>query len=248
MKQTQIIMGMPITIEVVDAQVAKSIFQKVFSYFRSIDRQFSTYKATSELSRINHGKISLHQASFAMRQMFRLAEKTKSQTLGFFDITHNGTYDLSGIVKGYAIEQAAKLLRKSGYRNYYINAGGDISVAGKNSKGRPWSIGIRNPFDNKTLVKSIGVSGMGVATSGTYERGGHIYNPYAHYAKPSDVVSLTVIAPTVFDADRFATAAFAMGQKGIAFIDTLPEMEGYMITRDKKAVMTPGFLQYCLED
>ena len=56
--------------------------------------------------------------------------------------------------------------------------------------------------------------------------------------------SLTVIGPNVYEADRFATAAFAMGRDGIVFIDGIPGLEGYMITDEKTATMTRGFSEY----
>ena len=73
----------------------------------------------------------------------------------------------------------------------------------------------------------------GVATSGTYIRGLHIYNPRGGNEPVSDIVSLTVIGPNIHDADRFATAAFAMGAAGINFIEQLPGYEGYIIDKDK---------------
>jgi thiamine biosynthesis lipoprotein len=57
-------------------------------------------------------------------------------------------------------------------------------------------------------------------------------------------VSLTIIGPDVLEADRFATAAFAMGQRGIHFIEQLPGFEGYVIDANSKATLTSGFAAY----
>jgi thiamine biosynthesis lipoprotein len=84
----------------------------------------------------------------------------------------------------------------------------------------------------------------GVATSGTYIRGLHIYNPRAGNQPVSDIVSLTVIGPNIHDADRFATAAFAMGADGIRFIEQLPGYEGYIIDKNQLGTMTSGFEKY----
>jgi thiamine biosynthesis lipoprotein len=89
-------------------------------------------------------------------------------------------------------------------------------------------------------VKRLAVSGHGVATSGTYERGYHIYNPKTGKTV-RDIVSLTVIGPNILEADRFATAAFAMGREGIRFIGSHAFLEGYMIQEDGTAVFTEGF-------
>ncbi len=85
-----------------------------------------------------------------------------------------------------------------------------------------------------------------MATSGTYVRGQHIRDPHAPEVPLTDVVSLTVVAADVYDADRFATAAFAMGAEGIEFIDSLPGLEGYQIDRDGLATFTSGFQRLVL--
>ena len=84
---------------------------------------------------------------------------------------------------------------------------------------------------------------MGMATSGTYIRGQHIYNPLDD-KEITEIVSLTVIGPNVYEADRFATAAFAMGKEGINFIERTAELEGYIIHKDGIATLTSGFEKY----
>jgi thiamine biosynthesis lipoprotein len=129
--------------------------------------------------------------------------------------------------------------------NFYIDAGGDIQVAGT-KEGHPWRIGIRNPFNRKENVKVLAITDKGVATSGTAIRGQHIYNPHYPEQPPQDIASLTVIGPDVYEADRFATAAFAMGRRGIAFIEELPGFEGYLIDTSARATFTSGFERYVL--
>ncbi len=233
-------MGMPITIEII-GDVNIEDFKEVFYYFRDIDQKFSTYKKNSEISKINNGKKT-YKLSPDMKKVFKLSEKTKRETNGFFDIEKNGKIDPSGIVKGWAIQNAGRLLKKKGYKNFYIEAGGDIQVSGKNSRGKPWKIGIKNPFNTSEIVKVLNIKNQGVATSGTYERGNHIYAPYDEVA--DDIVSFTVIGPNIYEADRFATAAFAMGKKGISFIENLKGFEGYMIDKNGIATLTSGFEKY----
>lgn len=236
-------MGMPITVEVVDDRVGEAAINDTFEYFRKVDQRYSTYKSDSEISQINQG-LPRKQWSKEMCEILMLCEKTKQETNGFFDIEHSGKLDPSGLVKGWAIDQAAKRLRKRHIADFYIEAGGDIQTYGLNGDGEPWRIGIRNPFNMQEIVKVIHVGIAGVATSGTYIRGQHIYDPHAP-GKPVHVVkSLTVIGQNIYDADRFATAAFAMSESGIQFIETLPELEGYQIDRNKTATMTSGFNQY----
>lgn len=244
MKQTKLIMGMPITIEILDEDVTERAFKKVFAYFSYIDNKFSTYKKNSEITLINQGKILPQDISLDMKTVFKLSEQTKNETNGYFDIHTKEKIDPSGLVKGWAISNAVKLLKKMSFKNFYVDGGGDIQVEGRGKNGKIWKVGIKNPFAQKEIVKIIYAENMGVATSGTYIRGQHIYNPHARNKKITDIVSLTIIGPNIYDAKRFATAAFAMGRKGIEFVENLLGFEGYMIDSAGIATMTSGFEKY----
>ncbi len=245
MKQTRILMGMPITVEIVDSQVNEEIFTKIYAYFSGIDQRFSTYKKDSEISLINQGKITQKNYSPEMKKIFRLCQKTKKDTQGYFDIYHQGKYDPSGLVKGWAILNAANLISQAGYSNYYVEAGGDIQVCGKNQKGQKWKVGIKNPFSEREIVKILELNTQGVATSGNYIRGDHIYNPQKKSQKEENsLASLTVVGPNVYEADRFATSAFAMGKKGIVFIEKTPGLAGYAIDKNSTATYTSGLEKY----
>lgn len=241
-------MGMPVTLEVIDPSATVQVLDTVFAYFEYVDEKFSTYKESSEISSINRGEMTLEQSSADMKTVFALAEETRQQTDGYFDIARNGSYDPSGLVKGWAIYNAAEILQQKGFENYYVDAGGDVQAAGKNSHGQDWRVGIRNPFNLNEIVKVLAVSHCGIATSGTYIRGQHIYNPKKSDQPITDIVSLTVIGPNVYEADRFATAAFAMGRDGIFFIESLEGLEGYMIDQNRQATFTRGFERYVTRD
>lgn len=237
-------MGMPVTMEIVQFENAEKAIEDSFEFFKAVDERYSTYKPTSEISRINDG-LPRKLWSNEMKNVLDLCEKTKRETRGYFDIRQpDGKLDPSGLVKGWAIDQAAERLRSLGADNFYIEAGGDIQVSGTNDMGKPWKIGIRNPFDMQETVKVLTVSGQGVATSGTYIRGQHIYDPHAPDEPLGTIKSLTVIGPNIYEADRFATAAFAMNEAGIRFIDSLKGFEGYMIDASKTATFTRGFERY----
>ena len=245
MKETRLLMGMPVTLEVVDATVTQDDLDNIFAYFVSVDDTFSTYKDTSEISRINSGELLIAEASRDVQTIFALSTQTKKDTRGYFDIQRDDMCDPSGIVKGWAIHNAAHLLTARGFRNFYIDAGGDIQIAGMKD-GKLWRVGIRNPFNRNEHVKVLTLTDRGIATSGTAIRGQHIYNPYQRNVPLLDVVSLTVIGPNIYEADRFATAAFAMGKKGIQFIEALAGFEGYMIDASARATFTSGFERYVL--
>ena len=245
MRETRIIMGMPISLAVVDNKVRPQDLDAVFATFAAADAQFSPFKDDSEVSRLNRGEIIETDLTLTMREVFALCEKTKQETRGFFDIVRpDGTIDPCGMVKGWAIKNAARQLCDMGFANFCVEAGGDIQCRGVNDQGGEWTVGIRNPFNPDEIVKVLTPKGHGVATSGNYIRGDHIYNPHTGAYGSEDIVSLTVIGPDVLEADRYATAAFAMGREGIHFIERAPGLEGYEIDAHGAARMTSGLGRY----
>lgn len=239
-------MGTPVIIEIIDKEVKQELFNEIFAYFKYVDEKFSTYKDGSEITAINKKTIAEKEMSDDMKSVFKLSEETKKLTNGYFNIlTPAGKYDPSGLVKGWSIFNASNILKSRGIKNFYVEAGGDIETYGKNEKNEPWCIGIQNPFNKKReVIKKVYLSDMGIATSGNYVRGHHIYNPQKKDDPLKDVVSLTVIGPNIFEADRYATAAFAMGKDGIFFIEELDGFEGYSIDDKGIGTMTRGFNNY----
>ena len=235
MKQTQDIMGMPITVEIDDNSDPENLI-RVFDYFRAVDQKFSPFKPDSEVSKLNRGEAYSQE----LKDVLKLCDETKQATHGYFDIKKpDGSLDPSGLVKGWAINNAAQILKDHDVENFFIEAGGDIQVGGK-----VWKVGIRNPFNKEQIIKVLQIKDQGVATSGTYERGQHIYNPKQKNQNIDEIVSLTVVGPNIYEADRFATAAFAMGREGINFIENLPGFEGYMVDKSGMGTETTGFNKY----
>jgi thiamine biosynthesis lipoprotein len=242
--RTWIDMGMPITVCIVDQSAREQDIDAVADLFTSIDLRFSPYRETSEVSLLNAGSIGRDDVSEEFAGILRRCEATTRETDGFFNITRDGKIDPSGLVKGWAIQSASELLMSRGVRNFVVDAGGDVQACGLNGNGRPWRIGIRNPFQREEVVKVLHVSDHGVATSGTAIRGSHIYDPHHPGPLKTDIVSLTVIGPSIYDADRFATAAFAMGDAGLGFIALQPDLEGYAISSTGIATYTKGFSRH----
>ena len=240
MRQMRDIMGMPVIVDIVGGGMADC--DHVFSFFDAIDRRFSTYRADSEMNCINRGEISREGASAPMREILALCEREKTRFAGYFDIKKpDGSLDPSGLVKGWAIREAAALTMRAGFSSFWIEAGGDIQTAGTDEAGKPWSVGIRNPFDMGTIVEVIYPQGRGVATSGTYIRGEHIYDPHTNRPVETPFISLTVVAPDIYEADMYATAGFAMGEKGIAYLERASGIEAYAIDHAGIATMTSGW-------
>ena len=133
MRETRILMGMPITVDVGGASTGELI-DTVFDYFERIDRRFSTYRADSEITAINRGDVPVVDWSGEMMEVLALAEQTKNETDGYFDIRKpDGSLDPSGIVKGWAIRNAAGIVHRAGVSDFFIEAGGDIQSSRQES-------------------------------------------------------------------------------------------------------------------
>lgn len=240
MRKTEIVMGMPVTVEVIGGEAGGAL-DAAFAWFREVDSRFSPFEPESEVSALNRadgGPLSLE-----LQEILALAETTRWETRGYFNIRRpDGRIDPSGLVKGWAIRRAAQLIGARGNADYFVEAGGDLQCAGRNGHGEPWRIGIRNPFHPMQSIKTLQPGNAGVATSGSSIRGPHIYDPHGG-GTSGEIISVTVVAADIFDADRFATAAFAMGREGIRFIEATPGLEGYAIDHGGTATMTTGFKQ-----
>ena len=149
--------------------------------------------------------------------------------------------DLGAVAKGLALDMAAMELRP--FRNFAIDAGGDLYLGGHNPKGERWSVGIRHPRRDGELIDAVLASDQAVCTSGDYERrtnaGHHILDPRT--GRPAEgVASVTVLAPSAMLADATATAAFVLGPvKGLQLCAAIG-LEALLITTDLERRETPG--------
>jgi FAD:protein FMN transferase len=148
------------------------------------------------------------------------------------------TLDLGAVAKGLAVDAAARELMP--FRDFCIDAGGDIYVGGRNPAGAPWSVGIRHPRRRDEIMDRFQVSDCAVCTSGDYERGAHILDA-RNDAAVVRLASATVIAPNAMLADALATAAFVLGpEHGIALLDRMG-VQGLLITPQLEQLRTKGF-------
>ena len=114
MRRTRLLMGMPITVEVADRAVAPDDLEQVFAYFAAVDERFSTYRESSEIARINRGELDEAGYSDDVRTILALAEQTRRETHGYFDVRRDGRLDPSGIVKGWACASTRRAAASSG--------------------------------------------------------------------------------------------------------------------------------------
>lgn len=235
---------MPVTVEVRDEGARTDALDAVFAELRAIDEMFSPFKETSAVSRINAGALTLDAAPGLVNDVLALCRRYGELTRGYFDPWLGGRLDPSGLVKGWALARGAALLDARGYTNYFIDGAGDVCTRGSSGDGRPWRVGIRHPVERDKVARVVLAHDLAVATSGTYEKGTHIYDPHTGRAA-TDLVSLTVAGPDIVTADVFATAAFAMGTEGVAFIEEQDGYEAFAITPDLQGIFTSGFDALC---
>ena len=240
MRRTEDVMGMPVTIDVRDGD---GNLDNAFAELRRIDAVFSPFDPASAVHRINDGRLRITEAGAEVSEVLALCDTYERRTGGFFSAWRGTILDPSGLVKGWAIARACAILDAGGHRSYFVDAGGDVRTRRDNG-GEPWRIGIRHPVERGAVVRVLVGRDLAVATSGTYEKGRHIYDP--HTGEPVDeLVSLTVVGPSILEADVQATAAFAMGGRAIAYLETVPGYEAYAIGPDLRATWTSGFDAWC---
>lgn len=232
------IMGMPISVHVrgadarspeVDAAVGE-----VMADLRRIDTTFSTYRRDSEITRIQHGELTLEDASPQVRQVEFLCRAALERTDGWFDAWNAvpgmpGVFDPTGLVKTFGVTWAARHLDAfAPALGYAFGAGGDIQLRAA-PDGEPWLIGIEDPRDQSQVLAQVPVLDGAVATSGTAARGAHIVDPHTGTA-PGGLLSATVIGPSLLWADVLATAAVARGAAALEWTGTLHGTSGMLVT------------------
>lgn len=264
--RTEVLMGTLVTIHVV-APGTDDAIERAFGWFREIEARCTRFDETSELRQLTTTVGVAVPASAILFEALRFAVTVAADTGGAFDPTATRshgepvesspsyrdiaidvdrqtvtllrplTLDLGAVAKGLAVDAAARELAP--YRDFAIDAGGDLYLGGHNPDGGLWSVGIRHPRADDGLIDSLFVSGKAVCTSGDYERGSHIFDP--RIDSPSTAcASVTVVAPTAMLADALATAAFVLGPaEGLALL-ARHAVEGLIVTPALERYETAG--------
>lgn len=149
--------------------------------------------------------------------------------------------DLSGIAKGYAVDQVARWLKSQGVDNFLLNIGGDLIVAGERQKDQPWRIGVETPDESMQVAHHIlPVSNVSVATSGDYRnfyvvdgrRMSHTINPKTGEPVDHHLASVTVLHPSNAIADAWATALTVIGTESALQLANREGLEVLLISRE----------------
>lgn len=158
--------------------------------------------------------------------------------------------DLGGIAKGYAADEAVRILQEYGVKKALINLGGNLYAVGTNPNNQPWRIGIQDPEDDRNqFIAVIEAEDQTLVTSGAYERflehNGityhHILDPETGYPAASDLLSVTIVTSNSMDADALSTSVYILGREaGLTLIESLPNIEAVLIDRDYRVYLTAG--------
>ena len=239
-----------------DPSKTESLVRQACAILHEADNTFSLYKPESPLSRLARGEVAIEDLVPVVSDIRDACRVCESITSGWFSaVTPENTFDPSGLVKTWAAKAAADFLVEAGLNDLTINAGGDVWISSQASGEDDWRVGIHKPLSianaEAGTVARINLKGTpyrAVATSGSAERGNHIWNPKAPDRAPAvELVQVSVIARDLVMADVWATAAFAMGKSCIGFINKFnldnpaQSMQALAISHDGELTATEGF-------
>ena len=184
------IMGLPMSIHVRGPLAREAAVEwavdAAFDELRADDAMFSTWQRDSPVSRIRDGRDSLVDAHPRIRRVAALCELAGQRTGGAFsawlpDPYRTVRFDPTGLVKGWAVEQAldglVRRLDELGDHDVLINAGGDLAVHCRRADTPDWVIAVEDPRDQRRTLQRLELRTGAVATSGTAARGQHITDP-----------------------------------------------------------------------
>lgn len=173
--------------------------------------------------------------------------------------------DANSIAQGYSVDVIAKLLRDNGCKNYMIEIGGEVACKGLNANGEKWRIGIDKAVDDSTSMNNelqtiLSITDCAVTTAGDYrkfyikdgKKYSHIINPHTGYPANSNLLSVTIVAPTAIMADAYDTPFMVLGVDScLKVCKSIPGMECYLIYVDKNGknqiAYSEGFKKYLAE-
>ncbi|WP_327280236.1 MULTISPECIES: FAD:protein FMN transferase [unclassified Streptomyces] len=219
---------------------AHAALGEAVAWLHHVDRVFSTYRPDSAISRMGDGSMNPADAPQEVERVLRMCERAESASRGCFSARAGTRLDPSGLVKGWAIEQAYAILRAADLPNSLVNGGGDIRLGGEPAPGRPWRIGIADPCRPGRLLTTVEGSDFAVATSGGAERGPHILDPRT--GRPGHHLrAATVTGPDLTWADSWATAAVVLGPDAHTWIASQPGYELLTVDLRGQAARSGGF-------
>ena len=246
---TRAVMGTMASIHVHDdvtSAIAATASDAVFASLEKDEATFSTFRPNSAINQINRGELDIAEAPAEVAEVLDACTWLEHKSDGAFDARrpNDPTFiDPAGFVKGWATQRSTAALCSAGLAHWYVSVGGDIIVSGAPDRlAAPWNIAIADPFNDRAIRATIPLSSGAIATSGTAQRGAHIWNATNDDAASLTWASFTVIGPQLAWADAFATTGFALGPKGIDWVTQFDGYDALGIAIDGALVVSRAFL------
>jgi thiamine biosynthesis lipoprotein len=237
------VMGLPVSVlargERADSAAAAEAVAEVYDELVEVDRVFSTYKRDSVVSRIRRGELGWGDLDPVVRDVVERCVRAREMTGGLFDADLPDGWDPSGLVKGWAVERASRLLAHVADLDWCLNAGGDVVVLCPS--GEPFTVGIQDPRDPLQVIAAVSRTDGAVATSGTAARGAHLVDPRTGGPVVTRWLAVSVSGPSLEQADVLATAAFVAGDDWSTLLADFPGYEGLGVLDDGTLHVTGGW-------
>jgi thiamine biosynthesis lipoprotein len=163
--------------------------------------------------------------------------------------------DLGGIAKGWAADRAVRRLSRLGPA--LLAAGGDIAISGPKNDGQAWPVGVDDPFNTGAYFETLKLARCGVATSGKdYHRWlkdgiwqHHIIDPRSGLPADTDILTVTVVAPTVMEAEAAAKAVLILGsQAGLDWLESDSGLAGILVLENGSRIYSRNMEKYLWRD
>ena len=217
----------------VSANLLNAAMQTVKDFCHGVDQDFSTYIDSSWVTRLRRGEVDIADCPASVQEVWDLCLQAKYLSDDAFDPwAVEGGFDPSGLVKGWAADICADLLVAAGAQHVQVNAAGDLALRGgffdtADGVVKPWKIGVVNPDNKQEVLQVFEITDGAIATSGTYERGAHITDPYTGMIAIG-AKSATIVGAAGWLCDALATAVMVAGQDGAKWFGQ-PELALYQV-------------------
>jgi FAD:protein FMN transferase len=208
-----------------------SLVESACAILHRADDLFSTWKTESAVSRLRRGDATLDDMPEDVVEVLNLCASARDLSQGWFDPwAMPGGVDPTGYVKGWAAQRALGVFDHEGIVGAMVNAAGDIATRGRPGVNAPFRIGVTDPGAHGRLACIVDVHAA-IATSGTYERGEHLVDPFSGRSG-ARASSASVVGPDLGVADALATALAVAGRDFLELLEGVPDYEGLSLESD----------------
>ena len=247
-RRVEHVMGLPVSLALRGRHdagpAADEAWAALLADLREADRVFSPWRADSFVSRLDRGEVRATDGPPEVREVLAIGERARRESGGAFDVVRDGHLDPSGVVKGWAVERAARHLRALDDTDFCLSAGGDMVVhvsSPRTDDQRPdWRIGVEDATDPLRVIAVVSLRDGAIATSGLAHRGAHVVDARTG-RPPRRLSSVTIIAATLTDADVDATTALALDTDAPRWLGAhRPGRPAYLQWTDGSTTRLPG--------